>query len=74
MSAVGDFPWLHSSSVGEAISAVTPQSLNPTAMSRVEGRPVVRRPEQLRLHRALDQLDWVGVIDEVNLSFAIRKK
>jgi hypothetical protein len=37
---------------------------NPAAMSRLEGRPVVRSPEQLRLHRALDELDWVGVIGE----------
>jgi hypothetical protein len=35
-------------------------------MSRVEGRPVVRPPGQLRLHRALEELDWTGVIDEFN--------
>ena len=41
-------------------------TLNPTAMSRLEGRPVVRSPEQLRLHRALEELGWTGVIDEFN--------
>ena len=35
-------------------------------MSRLEGRPVVRSPEQLRLHRALEELGWTGVIDEFN--------
>jgi hypothetical protein len=39
---------------------------NPTAMSRWEGRPVVRSPERLRLHRALEELGWTGVIDELN--------
>jgi len=46
--------------------AVPPQSFNPTAMSPMEGRPVVRAPQQLRLHRALDEFDWVGVICELN--------
>jgi hypothetical protein len=35
-------------------------------MSRLEGRPVVRFPEQLRLHRALEELGWTGAIDEFN--------
>src|SRR5664279_4600357 len=35
-------------------------------MSRLEGRPVVRFPEQLRLHRALEEIGWTGVIDEFN--------
>jgi len=47
-------------------AAVPPQSFNPTAMSRLEGRPVVRSPEQLRLHRALEELGWSGVIGELN--------
>jgi hypothetical protein len=34
-------------------------------MSRGEGRPVVRSPEQLRLHQALEELSWTGV-DEFN--------
>jgi hypothetical protein len=32
----------------------------------VEGRPVVRSPEQLRLHRALDELGLTGVINDLN--------
>jgi len=66
MSAGFDFAPIRSSRAVEVISAVPPQSFNPTAMSRLEGRPVVRRPEQLRLHRALDELGWVGVIGELN--------
>jgi hypothetical protein len=42
------------------------QSFKPTAMSRLDGRPVVRFPEQLRLHRALKELGWTGAIDEFN--------
>jgi len=41
-------------------------TFNPTAMSRLEGRPVVRSLEQLRLHRALEELGWIGLIDEFN--------
>jgi hypothetical protein len=40
--------------------------VNPTGVSRLEGRPVVRSPGQLRLHPALEELDWVGVIGELN--------
>src|SRR5438445_1864208 len=36
------------------------------AISRLEGRAVVRSPEQLRPHRAVGQLDWLGVIGEIN--------
>ena len=39
---------------------------NPTAMSQLEGRPVVRSPEQLQLHPALEEVGWVGVIGELN--------
>jgi hypothetical protein len=53
-------------SVEEVIPAVEPQPLNPIARSRLEVRPVVRSPEQLRLHPALDELGWTGVIDELN--------
>src|SRR5271163_3663421 len=45
---------------------VPPQSFSPIAMSRVEGRPAVRSPLQLRLHRVLEQLGWTGDIDEFN--------
>jgi hypothetical protein len=66
MSAGLDFASIRSSSAVQVISAVPPQSFNPTAMSRVEGRPAVRSLEQLRLHRALEELGWTGVIDEFN--------
>ena len=39
---------------------------NPTARSRLEGRPGIYSPKQLRLHRALEELGWTGVIDESN--------
>jgi hypothetical protein len=42
------------------------QPFNPTAMGRLEGRSVVRSPEQLGLHRALDELGWTGAMDEFN--------
>src|ERR1700723_1406634 len=35
-------------------------------MSRWEGRPVVRPPEQLWLHPAMKELGWTGIIDELN--------
>ena len=41
-------------------------TFNPTAMSRLEGHPVVRSLEQLRLHRALEELGRIGLIDEFN--------
>ena len=66
MSAGPDFARIRSSSTEGVLSAVPPRSFNPTAMSRLVGRPVVRFPEHLRLHRALDELDWVGVIGELN--------
>jgi hypothetical protein len=63
-----DFQDRCSSIAVELISAVPrpPQSFNPTAMSRLEGRPVICSPEQLRLHPALEELGWTGVIDEFN--------
>ena len=59
-------PELDSSNGVELASAVAQQSFNPRAMRRLEGRPVVRFPEQLRLHRALEELGWTGAIDEFN--------
>ncbi len=41
-------------------------TLNTTLVKRLEGRPVVRLPEQLRLHRALNELGWTGPIEEFN--------
>ncbi|MGD0571140.1 MAG: hypothetical protein ABSA78_22310 [Candidatus Sulfotelmatobacter sp.] len=49
-----------------AIEPIPPQSLNPTAMGRLEGTPVVRSPQQLRLHRALEEVGWTAEIDEFN--------
>ena len=66
MSAGPDFGSIRSSSAVEVISAVPPQPFHPGAMTRLEGCPVVRSPEQLRLHRALEELGWTGVIDEFN--------
>jgi hypothetical protein len=60
-----DIPFIRGSNAQGVISEV-PTPFNPTAISRLEGRPVVRSPEQLRLHRALEELGWTGVIDEVN--------
>jgi len=66
MSAGLDLASIRSSSVGEVISAVPPQSFNPTAVSRLEWLAVVRSPEQLRLHPALEELGWVSLISELN--------
>ena len=57
---------LDSSNAVELVSGVAQHSFNRTAMSCLEGRPVVRFPEQLRLHRALEELGWAGGIDEFN--------
>ena len=65
MSAGPDSASIRSSSAIEIISAVPPRSFNPTAMSPLEGRAVVRSPQQLRPHPALDELGWSGV-DELN--------
>jgi hypothetical protein len=43
-----------------------PEPFNLTTMSRSQWRPVVRSPEQLRLHPAMKELGWTGVIDELN--------
>jgi hypothetical protein len=61
-----DYASVHNSSALNVISAVLPQSFNPAVMSRLEGRPVVRSPEQLGLHRTLGELGWMGVIDDLN--------
>jgi hypothetical protein len=48
-------------------------SLNPAvAMSQQSGRPVIRCPEQLRVHPALVEIGWTGGID--NLNEAVRLK
>jgi hypothetical protein len=40
--------------------------LTPTLIRRLEWRPVVCSPEQLRLHRALEELGWTDGINEFN--------
>src|ERR1039458_10633438 len=66
MSAAVDLAPIRSSRAEDVPSGVPPQSFNPTAVSRLEGSPVVRSPEQLRLHHALEELGWTGAIDEFN--------
>jgi hypothetical protein len=44
------------------------------ARQTMEGRPVLRFPEQLRLHRALDELGWIGVIDDLNEAVRLRNQ
>ena len=66
MSAGLDFASIRRSSALESIPLVAGQFHNPTTMSRLAGYPVVRSPEQLRLHPALEELGWTGVIDEFN--------
>ena len=66
MNAGLDFASTRSSSAVEALSAVPPRSFNPPTMSRLEGRPVVRSPQQLQLHRALEELGWNGAMNEFN--------
>ncbi len=55
-----------SPSTVEVISAVHRQSFNSAVISRLEERLVVRSPQQLRLHRALEEVGWTGEIDEFN--------
>jgi hypothetical protein len=50
----------------EVISDLHRESSNPTEISRPDGRPVVRSPQQLRLHPAFEALGWAGAIDEFN--------
>jgi len=60
MSAGLDLASIRSPGAVEVISTV------PAALSRSEWRPVVRSPEQLRLHPAMKELGRTGVIDELN--------
>jgi len=50
----------------EIISVFPQKSFNPIETSRLEGRPVVRSPEQLRLHPALKEIGWTLVMDGFN--------
>lgn len=38
----------------------------PTAIDRLAGHPVLRSPEKLKLHRAMEDLGWSGFTDEFN--------
>jgi hypothetical protein len=46
--------------------SVVPLPCNLAATSQPEGRSVKRCPEQLRLHPELQELGWLGLIDELN--------
>jgi hypothetical protein len=74
MSEGQDFASIRSSSVVEAISAVPPEPFNPTARSRLEGRPGICSPKQLRLHPALEEIGWTGVIDEFNDAVRLKEQ
>ena len=52
--------------LGKPASCVVEEPRPHLVMSRPEGRPVVRSSEQLRLHRALEELGWIGLLDEFN--------
>jgi len=47
------------------MSACTP-TLNPVLCKRMEGRPVLRSPEQLRLHPALEELHLTATVEDFN--------
>jgi hypothetical protein len=49
----------------DEISAVQSRG-NPTTVSQTVGLPVTRLPEQLRIHPALTELGFMGVVDEIN--------
>ena len=66
MSAGRDCASIRCLGTVEVVPAVPAQPFNPTAMSGLAGHSVVRSPDQLRLHRALEGLGWTGVIDEFN--------
>src|SRR5437868_3778654 len=57
----------------EVLSAGSPNS-NPIVMRRLEGRPVIRYPEQLRLHRSLEELGWKGPMNEFNDAVRLKKQ
>jgi hypothetical protein len=54
------------SGAGEVGFAIPPRSLNPKAMSVLEGRPVLRSPDKLRPHPALKGIGWTGLVEEFN--------
>jgi hypothetical protein len=48
----------------DSLEAMSP--LNPALCNRLEGRPVLRSPQQLRLHRTLDELGLTATVEEFN--------
>jgi hypothetical protein len=44
---------------------------NPTMTNRLDTHTVVRSPQQLKLHRALDEIKWVGTISELSDSVTL---
>ncbi len=65
MSTVPDFAVTGGSSAIKGISAARPQSFN-SAITRSEGRPVVRSPENLQLHPALVNLEFIDVAEQLD--------
>jgi len=55
----GRRPW-------QAASCPVDQLRPPLALNQAGGRPVVRSPENLRLHRALAELNLIDVVEELN--------
>ncbi len=51
---------------GTPVSCPVDQLRLHLGMSRAEARPVVRSPENLRLHRALGEMDLIDVLEELN--------
>src|SRR4051812_5988048 len=56
----------HWSSASAIRTTETTPPLDPMAIRRLEGRAVVRSPEQLTLHPALNEIGWTGLIEELN--------
>jgi hypothetical protein len=56
------------SETGREVNAIPcqPEPFTLTTMSRSQWRPVGRSPGQLRVHPAMTELGWTGVIDELN--------
>jgi hypothetical protein len=64
---------MDTSKAGERESLATEHSIQNVAApsyfrrgAATHGRPVVRSPVELRLHRTLEELGWTGAIDEFN--------
>jgi hypothetical protein len=73
MSAVEDVPSGGDSDFMEVVP-LAPLAFNPTTAIPPNGRPVFRFPEQLRMHHALEELGWTGVIDELNYVARLEKQ